>query len=85
MARNSTAKGKKKEGQEKFPKAVYNKLQLSRQIAAYNFWVYLHTDGSEGWNPNDKPGSVYKYRSSNYIKDNIFTSSWPKIGKVSSS
>lgn len=85
MARNATAKGKKKQSQERFPKEVYDKLQLSRRIAAYNFWVYLHTDGSEGWDPNKTPGSVYLYRSSEYIKNNIFESSWPKIGKVSSS
>ena len=85
MPRNATKKGSKQEHQEKFPLKVYNKLQLTRQIACYNFWLHLITCGQEGWSPTDTPGSVYHCRESNYIKRNIKESSWPKIGKVRSS
>ena len=59
------------------------KLELSKKLAAYRFWLHIATDGKEGWNPTEKSGSVWNYRSSNYIKQHIKESSWPNIGKVS--
>ena len=82
MARNASKSGPKKQNQEKHPEKVYEALQLGRQIACYNYYIFLNTAGTVGWDP-DKAGLVYHYRSSNYIAANIKQSSWAKIGKVS--
>eukprot|EP00536_Pseudo-nitzschia_multiseries_P009158 jgi/Psemu1/22492/gm1.22492_g len=81
MARNATKKGPKQLDQEKHPDLVHQQLELSKRLACYNFWQYLYTEAEEGWSPTDKPGSLWKYRSSNYIKQNIKQTSWAKIGK----
>ena len=83
MPRNAPRSGVKKSYEVKDPLSVYNKHNLAKQIACYNFWLYLNTAGLEGWNPEVVPGSVNHYRSSNYLLQNIKRNSWPKIGKVS--
>ena len=66
------------------PELVYDeKLELSKKLVAYKFWVHITTEGKEGWNPIEKPGSVWDYRSSNYIKQHIQESNRPNIGNVS--
>ena len=82
MARNATKKGAKIEQQLKFPFEVYEKLELSKRIACYNHWLHLNTAGTQGWSTVDTPSSIYHWRSSNYLRENIKKSSWPKIGKV---
>ena len=82
MGRNATKKGPKQKSQEDFPKEVYEKQTLSKQICCYQYWIYLETDGTEGWSPTEVPGSVFKYRSNDYIRRNIPQSSFPKIGRV---
>ena len=82
MARNATKKGAKIEQQLKFPFEVYEKLELSKRIACYNYWLHLNTAGTQGWSTVDTPSSIFHWRSSNYLRENIKKSSWPKIGKV---
>eukprot|EP00536_Pseudo-nitzschia_multiseries_P000035 jgi/Psemu1/134/gm1.134_g len=83
MARNATKKGPKQLlDQEKHPDLVNQQLELSKRLACYNFGRYLYTEAEEGWSPTDKPGSLWKYCSSNYIKQNIKQTSWAKIGKA---
>ena len=83
MARNARKCGPKQENQKLNPDQVYKKLEVSKKLACYNCFVFLTTAGIEGWDP-EKAGSVFHYRESNYIHDNIKNSSWSRIGKVQS-
>ena len=82
MARNAAGKTKQQKQQENHPDVKYNKLDLARQIACYNFWIHLDSNAKQGWDPVDAPGSTWKWRSSNFIKAHIKKTSWNKIGKV---
>ena len=84
MARTAKT-GKKNSTQEKNPKLVYEKLELSKRIACYHFWCYLNSDGQEGWNPLQVPGSKWNWRSSNYLQANIKENSWSRVGKAMAS
>ena len=83
MPRNSSAKTKQVNKQAKHPKEKYQKLQLAKKSACFRFWVYLETNGEEGWNPDDKPGLIWLHRSSQLIKSDIKEKSWRRIGHVS--
>ena len=82
MPQHQPKSGAKRSHQEKDPCLTYNHLHLAKQIACYNFNRNLSTNGGEGWDPSDKPGSIFHWRSSNYIRENIKQSSWRKIAKV---
>ena len=82
MPRNQPKSGAKRTHQEKDPKLVYDHLPIAKQIACYHFWNFLNTNGAEGWSPVSTPGSVFNWRSSNYIRENIKANSWPKIAQV---
>ena len=84
MPRNSS-KGKKQATKETNPELIYDKLELSKRIACYNFWCYLNSDGQEGWDPVKTPASIWNWRSSNYLQANVKESSWPRIGKAMAS
>ena len=60
MARNA-AQQKKQKTQEDNPELLFDKLELSKRIACYNFWCYLNSDGRKGWDPRVTPGSVWNY------------------------
>ena len=82
MPQNATKKGLKEENQKNFPELVYEQLELSKRIACYHYWCHLNSAGKEGWDPEKTPGSVFHWRTSKYLQDNIKKSSWPRIGKV---
>ena len=71
MPQNATKKGLKEENPKNFPELVYKQLELSKQIACYQFWCHLNSAGKEGWDPGKTPGSIYHWRSSKYLQDNI--------------
>ena len=82
MARNGIKKGSKSVSQTKHPQQIFERLELSKQIACYSYWRHLVTGGTEGWD-TERAGLVYHYRESNYLQNNIKTKSWSNIGKVS--
>ena len=82
MPRNAPRSGVKQAYLVNDPHSIYRNHPLPKQIACYNFWLYLNTAGAKGWNPHENCGSVNHRRSSQYLIDNIKRNSWPKIGKV---
>jgi hypothetical protein len=78
-----SSRSAKDEHIKQFPKEAFDDLKLEKQIACYLFWLFTYTNGAQGWNPHDRPGSVRKWRTSKYISTHIKEGSWPAIGKVS--
>ena len=76
---------KKQATKENNPVLIYEKLELSKRIACYNFWCYLNTEGQEGWDPIHTLASIWNWRSSNYLQLNIREKSWPRIGRAMAS
>ena len=61
MANHSSGNGKRKYQQ---PPAEdrYGKLELAKQLAAYQYWIYLVEEGnSKLWNPDQSPTLVWKW------------------------
>ena len=82
MARNASKRGPKQDIQKVNPEKVYEKLELARKLGCYNYFLFLTTAGTQGWDL-EKAGSIFHYRESNYIAQNVKASSWSRIGKVS--
>ena len=82
MPRNAAAKkGSKEDYQKQFPGEIYEKLQLSRKVVCYNYWKHLTTAGFEGWD-SESAGSIFHWKTSSYLIENIPRNSFNKLGKV---
>ena len=85
MTRNASATARKKKATTPAEER-YAREPLHKRVICYNFWSFIVTDGKEGdlWNPNKTPGSVYNYRSSEYIRRHIKQVSFCNTAKVTS-
>ena len=82
MPRNSGGRANKEEEQRRDPFRVYNKLKFAHKFACFNFWIYIESVGSQGWNPDQNPGGIDTWRSSEQLCSEITERSWNRIGKV---
>lgn len=67
-------KGGKRADPNNDPVARFSKLERHDKIICYNYWNYINTNGSEGWNPQEA-GSVFHQRSSAYLLS-LGSASW---------
>ena len=59
MARTLRSTSRIRKGQA--PQVSYNKLSTVEQLVVYYYWIYLKTEGAEGWD-NKKSGSTEHWR-----------------------
>jgi hypothetical protein len=85
MTRNASATARKKKATTPAEER-YEREPLHKRVICFKFWNFIVLDGKEGelWNPNKTPGSVYNYRSSEYLKKTILQVSFDGIAKASS-
>ena len=84
MPRNASRKQQKLKHQEEHPEVTHQLLPLAKKLACFNFSAFLETQGEEGWDPEDKPGTVCHWRSSELVRKSMKQSSWRNIGAVRS-
>lgn len=48
------------------PLEIYNSLPHHKQLVCYRYWSWISSSGETGWN-NESAGSVFHYRSSQYL------------------
>ena len=83
MTRNASATSRKKKASTPAEER-YAREPLHKRTICYKFWCFIVTDGKPGdlWNPTKTPGSVYNYRSSEYIRKHVKQVSFDSIAKV---
>jgi hypothetical protein len=56
------------------PLEIYNSLPHHKQLVCYRYWSWINSSGETGWN-KDHAGSVFHYRSSQYLLSSFVSQS----------
>jgi hypothetical protein len=81
---NHGAKNNKRKYSQPPAEDRYNSQGVHQQLACYRYWTHLvEGRNTKIWDPLKTPTSIWKWRSSSYLKTHIKEASWKGVGKVS--